>query len=481
MAPTTPPFINPSLRTNGGDDGAAGALASATSAEKKQGSRAPRGPRVSNNYGSFPARRNPTRGAKIDGGVAEAEAAGGSPRKTPRGPSTRKKPRGEETFLLRLDQAKATAEHGRTEPVELDGDPDDRADGGRPKKGLPKTTKAPPVTQEDDGVDDLDSNEEEVDSEDDEGLEDGVAARDEAKRESIPARPRGAKCDGGADNRTNSGRPKEDDDEELDAARDNAMCESILARPRGTKRDGGENDRTDGGGRPKNSLAKTTGNLDYDDEELDNGDIEDLEDDNEELDDGDIKDDEGLEDKGKTAPVMLAGTPPQVLTALFGSTEVFGSTTGGKTQGKSGQGGSAADFVPGTAAGGNFKGGTGQGGSAADLFPRGKAHGVSTRGRQINKEAGAHDVRGPGVESDEDSAPLKWVVEADHKAMRALADNRSFRGTSASRMAADTRAAEAAPGWTGVGADYAAWLRDLWENPTNPDSVISDRATERRT
>ena len=27
MAPTTPPFINPSLRTNRGDDGAAGALA----------------------------------------------------------------------------------------------------------------------------------------------------------------------------------------------------------------------------------------------------------------------------------------------------------------------------------------------------------------------------------------------------------------------------------------------------------------------
>ena len=83
------------------------------------------------------------------------------------------------------------------------------------------------------------------------------------------------------------------------------------------------------------------------------------------------------------------------------------------------------------------------------------------------------------MESDEDSAPLKWVVEADHKAMRALADNRSFRGTSASRMAADMRAAEAAPGWTGVGADYAAWLRDLRGNPTNPDSVISDRAPER--
>jgi len=35
MALTTPTFINPSLRMNGGDDGAAGALASATSAEKK--------------------------------------------------------------------------------------------------------------------------------------------------------------------------------------------------------------------------------------------------------------------------------------------------------------------------------------------------------------------------------------------------------------------------------------------------------------
>jgi hypothetical protein len=43
--------------------------------------------------------------------------------------------------------------------------------------------------------------------------------------------------------------------------------------------------------------------------------------------------------------------------------------------------------------------------------------------------------------------------------MLALADNRSFGGTLASRMAADTRAAEAAPGWTGVGAEYAAWLR----------------------
>jgi hypothetical protein len=181
--------------------------------------------------------------AKIDGGVVEAEAAGGSQRKQPHGPSPRKKPHSEETFLICLDRTKATAKHGRTEPIELEGDPDDRADGGRPKKGLPKMTKAPPVTQEDDGVDDLD--------------------KDEVKKEA-------------------------------------------------------------------------------------------------------------------------------------------------------------------------------------------KAHGVPSRGRQIDKEAGAHDVRGSGVESDEDSAPFEWVVAANHKAMRALADNRSFRGTSASRtsasrMAADTRAAEAAP------------------------------------
>ena len=159
--------------------------------------------------------------------------------------------------------------------------------------------------------------------------------------------------------------------------------------------------------------------------------------------------------------------PPQVSKALFGLTAVFGSTTGGKTQGKTGQGISAADFLPATTAGANFQGKTGQGVSAADFFPQGhqykkeaEAYGVSTRGRQ-NKEAGAHDVRGSGADSDEDSddmvdAPLEWVVEADLKAMRALADNRSFRGTSASRMAADTRAAEAAPGWTGVGANYAA-------------------------
>ena len=155
--------------------------------------------------------------------------------------------------------------------------------------------------------------------------------------------------------------------------------------------------------------------------------------------------------------------------ALFDSSALFGPTTGSKNQGKTGQGGSAADFCRGTAVGAPRE---------HQFEKEAEAHGGSAQGRQINKEAGAHDVRGSDGESDEDSAPPTWVVEADQQAMLTLADNRSFRGTSASRMATDTRAAEAAPGWTGVGADYAAWLRDLRGNPTNPDSAITNRAPE---
>jgi hypothetical protein len=76
-------------------------------------------------------------------------------------------------------------------------------------------------------------------------------------------------------------------------------------------------------------------------------------------------------------------------------------------------------------------------------------------------------------------ASFGYVVDADLKAMRDLANSRSIRGTSASRMAADARSAADAPGWTGVGADYAAWQRDLWEDPTNPDAAITDGAPER--
>jgi hypothetical protein len=423
MAPTTPPLINPSLQTNGGDDGAAGALASVTLAEKKQGGRAPRGPKVSNNFGSVQARRNPARGAKIDAGVVEAEAAGGSPRKKPHGPLPRKKPHGKETFLLCLDRAKATAEH--TEPLELEGDPDDRADGGRPKEGVLKMTKAPRVTQEDNG-DDLDSEEEEVDSEDNNNndnndkeldndndkelnadgdeaaasaarpsyLENGAAddpkAAAFAVRRARPAKavvPTPKAPDEGADGdlawlaasgtandpeatvsavrRARTARAaarkalahdKGTDKARYEGSGNNeakasttrgvdayapstaassaarrvhaasgpannpkatasatrraptvraavrtAKAKSSPARPRGAKRDGGASDRTDGGC-PKNSLPKSTGHLDYNDEEPDNGVIKDM----------------SLEDEGETAPRWRAGTHhPQVSTALF--------------------------------------------------------------------------------------------------------------------------------------------------------------------
>ena len=94
------------------------------------------GPKVSHNFGSVPTRRNPARVAKIDGGMGEAEVAGGSPRKKPHG-----QPRGEETFLLRLDRGKAATEQGRKESIGL---VEDRAEGGRPKEALPKTMKPPP-------------------------------------------------------------------------------------------------------------------------------------------------------------------------------------------------------------------------------------------------------------------------------------------------------------------------------------------------
>jgi hypothetical protein len=155
--------------------------------------------------------------------VAEAEVAGGSPRKKPHGQSPRKKPRSEKPFLFRLNREKAATERGRKEPIGLEdpqgdpqGNPDDRteagrfSEGGRPKKAPPKTTKPPPVTQEDDGVGNLDSEEEEFDEDDND--DDGLKSRSVAN------------------DWTDGGRPKEDDDDELDAARDEATRASVPPR-----------------------------------------------------------------------------------------------------------------------------------------------------------------------------------------------------------------------------------------------------------
>jgi hypothetical protein len=84
------------------DGGAAGAVAVATLAGKKQGRKAPGGPKtpkVLNNFGRW----NPPHAAKFDGGVCKPELAGGTP-------SFRKKARDEEDLSLNhLDWKKAFA------------------------------------------------------------------------------------------------------------------------------------------------------------------------------------------------------------------------------------------------------------------------------------------------------------------------------------------------------------------------------------
>ncbi len=85
MAPTTLPFkINPSiclLQDSKRDEGAAGTVAVATLANKKQGKKAPGGLqtlKISYNFGST-GRWDPPRAAKLDGGGSKL----GTPRKRP--------------------------------------------------------------------------------------------------------------------------------------------------------------------------------------------------------------------------------------------------------------------------------------------------------------------------------------------------------------------------------------------------------------
>jgi hypothetical protein len=137
MAPTTPLVINPSLRIlrmDSGDGGAAGAVAVATLARKKQGKKAPGGLetlKVSNNFGPA-GRRNPPRAAKFDGGVREPEFAGGTP-------SPHKKAQGKEASFLyhpNCEKAFATTKGGHDVEAkaitEDDLDYDEGASVGRP-------------------------------------------------------------------------------------------------------------------------------------------------------------------------------------------------------------------------------------------------------------------------------------------------------------------------------------------------------------
>jgi hypothetical protein len=200
-----------------------------------------------------------------------------------------------------------------------------------------------------------------------------------------------------------------------------------------------------------------------------------------------------------------------------GSTALFGSTMGKK--GKTRQGVSTANFLP---APRKPTHAVHQGGGTRDpqeLAPSGSAAWSGTpaavTGTQYKKEAAiaqgargqsnSHQVLGAAatgrigqgastadflpsqepydseseVNSEAEDMPGDTVKAANQAAMRILVDNRSVHGTTASRLAGATRTAEAAPSWPGICTYYAAWVRALRGEPTNPEAAINEDAPER--
>ena len=111
MAPTTPFNINPSLwllQNSMGDERGAGAVVVAMSAKKRQGKKALKTLKISNNFG-LPGIKTP-RAAKLDSGVSRPQIAGGMPRKRSEDGTPHKKAQGgEESFLFRLNRERAYA------------------------------------------------------------------------------------------------------------------------------------------------------------------------------------------------------------------------------------------------------------------------------------------------------------------------------------------------------------------------------------
>jgi hypothetical protein len=139
MAPTTPFNINPALwllRISMGDERGAGAVAVATSAKKRQGEKALKTLKISNNFGSA-GRQNPPRAAKFDGVLSKPEIAGGTLKKRSKdGTSCKKAKGGEESFLFCLNRKWAyAAASAKANPPSIAADkyddPEDR--GGAPK------------------------------------------------------------------------------------------------------------------------------------------------------------------------------------------------------------------------------------------------------------------------------------------------------------------------------------------------------------
>jgi hypothetical protein len=108
------------------------------------------------------------------------------------------------------------------------------------------------------------------------------------------------------------------------------------------------------------------------------------------------------------------------------------------------------------------QGRTGQGVSAAGFLPAQEPYDLES-----DKEPEAED------------AHVDTLEAANRAAMRILADNRPVCGTTAARMAQDTTTAEAVPSWTRIGANYAAWVQALKQDPMSPEAAINEEAPKR--
>jgi hypothetical protein len=108
------------------------------------------------------------------------------------------------------------------------------------------------------------------------------------------------------------------------------------------------------------------------------------------------------------------------------------------------------------------QGKTSQGVSAANFLPAQEPYDLES-----DTESETKDASGNNLDA------------ANQVAMRILADNRSVRSTTVSRLARATTTAEAAPSWTSIGADYAAWVQALRQDPANLEAAIN-KVTHKR-
>jgi hypothetical protein len=76
----------------------------------------------------------------------------------------------------------------------------------------------------------------------------------------------------------------------------------------------------------------------------------------------------------------------------------------------------------------------------------------------------------------EDDNGTKAIASRDLAALNTLAKNRSIQGTTAARLAWGAQKAKAAPGWSGIGADYKAWVKALCQAPGSPEAALNPRA-----